>query len=92
MLSFPGIFFLDYYSGASQHYSNDSELFTDYAKFSKHQKTIVGDGRIVLGYGSGPVWWKAPDNFETPIYNVIFTLEMKQNLLSVKKMTEKGWN
>ncbi len=73
-------------SGASQHYCNDLVSFMDYAKFSKPQKTIIGDGRIVLGYGSGTVWWKAPDNSETPIYNIIFTLEMKENLLSIKKL------
>ncbi len=73
-------------SGASLHYCNDLGSFMDYPKFSKHKKTIVGDGRIVLGYSSGTVWWKAPDNSETPIYNVIFTLEMKQNLLSIKKV------
>ncbi len=77
-------------SGTSQHYCNNLKSFTDYSKFSKPQKTIIGDGRIVLGYGSGTVWWIAPDKSETPINNVIHTPEMQQNLLSVKEMTEKG--
>ncbi len=77
-------------SGASQHYCNDLGSFTDYTEFRKPQQTFVGDGRIVMGYGSGKILWKGPCNSRNQILNVIYTPEMQQNLLSVKKMTEKG--
>jgi len=80
-------------SGCTDHIVNDDTIFDEYVVLKKPIDVKLGDGRIVKATKIGNIkttfQTNAKDN-EITIYNVFYVKEMKQNLISYSKVTEKN--
>jgi len=55
-----------------------------------YTKGDIPDGNVVHGVGSGNVKWKNSRFNDVELRDVMLVLDFNQNLVSVKKMTEKN--
>lgn len=80
-------------SGATVHICNDSKLFSD-IDFSVKQEVFTADGKSLESKGAGTVQICAKVSGcqrIIPVQNVLFVPEAEGNLLSVRKLTDKGY-
>ena len=80
-------------SGASAHMCNDELLFTELDKKAQ-SKVVVGDGRIVMCLGKGKVkvlTSSKHENTEIIMNDVLFVPDLGENLVSVRRLAEKGY-
>lgn len=80
-------------SGATSHMCNDKSLF--YSLDERRKGTItVADGELIESCGRGHVNVKIDNDknpFDTRLSDVAYVPKLESNLLSVKKLTEKGF-
>ena len=76
-------------SGASVHMCCSEKFFTTFQQFACVQKVTLPDGNAVHGIGSGKVKWDSRLG-DIELHDVMLVPDFNQNLVSVKKMTEKG--
>jgi len=77
-------------SGASVHMCCSKNFFTTFQQFACVQKVTLPDGNVVHGVGSGNVKWKNSRFNDVELRDVMLVPDFNQNLVSVKKMTEKN--
>ena len=77
-------------SGASQHMCCSKEFFTTFRQFPCQQVVSLPDGSMVHGVGIGNVMWKNSKLNDVEFKDVMLVPSFSQNLVSVKKMAEKG--
>lgn len=80
-------------TGASQHMCRDRKLFTTYSSLS-NKSVIVGNGSAISAHGCGQVAVQVYDGYKwinTTIDNVLYVPELKTNLFSVNRATERGY-
>ena len=75
-------------SSASSHMTNEKELLTDYKKFEKPEKVVLGDGQTVDAVGIGNVevnmLFRLSDPRKCVVYDVLFIPYLTCNLFSVR--------
>ncbi|KMQ84192.1 rna-dependent dna polymerase [Lasius niger] len=80
-------------SGCTDHIVNDDTIFDEYVVLKKPIDVKLGDGRILKATKIGNIKTTfqiyAKDS-EVTLYNVFYVKEMKQNLISYSKVTEKN--
>jgi len=77
-------------SGASMHVCCSRKYFTTFQAFASEQPVTLPDGNVVYGTGSGNVKWNNGALGDMELKDVMLVPPFSQNLVSVKKMTEKG--
>lgn len=80
-------------SGASEHMCRDRTLFTSFTTVSQ-RSVVVGNGATISVLGCGQVTVQVSNGIEwidTIIDNVLFVPELKTNLFSVNRATDKGY-
>jgi len=77
-------------SGASVHMCCSDKFFTSFQQFACVQKVTLPDGNVVHGVGTGDVKWEDSKFGDVELKDVMLVPDFNQNLVSVKKMTEKG--
>ncbi|GBN12713.1 Retrovirus-related Pol polyprotein from transposon TNT 1-94 [Araneus ventricosus] len=85
-------FFID--SGASQHLINDKRLFSSLDETADSIKIIVADGKIISSQGIGKIYFQTITKdgiHEICLQNAYYLPQLECNLLSVKRITEKGF-
>ncbi|GBN19276.1 Copia protein [Araneus ventricosus] len=85
-------FFID--SGASQHLINDECLFSSLDETADSIKIIVADGKIISSQGIGKIYFQTITKdgiHEICLQNAYYLPQLECNLLSVKRITEKGF-
>ena len=81
-------------SGASQHMSYMIDSMTGFQKFKKPVEIYMGDNSVLLAFGKGNMDIKVCVHSEqrtVKLTNVLFAPKLKQNLLSIKAASAKGW-
>lgn len=79
-------------SGASEHMCRDRALFTSYSSVLQ-KSVVVGNGAVISALGSGQVAAQVFDGtnwIDTTIDNVLYVPELKTNLFSMNRATERG--
>jgi len=71
------------------HMCCSKKFFTTFQQFACVQKVTLPDGNAVHGIGSGKVKWDSR-LADVELNDVMLVPDFNQNLVSVKKMTEKG--
>ena len=91
--SISGDWFID--SGASCHMSNDKNVFLKIDD-SKKGKVVVANGGKINIHGKGDVLIGLKkdkrESFQVKLNDVMFVPDLENNLVSVKKLTEKGFS
>lgn len=80
-------------SGATVHICNDQRLFSD-IDYSIKQNIVMADGKSIVSRGAGTVKICAdvPDCQQIiPVHNVLYVPEAEGNLLSVRRLTNRGF-
>jgi len=77
-------------SGASMHMCCSRKYFTTFQEFASEKPVTLPDGNVVYGIGSGNVKWNNSALCDVELKDVMLVPAFSQNLVSVKKMTEKG--
>ena len=83
------IFYID--SGASQHFCNNKELFTQFEEIPYYDVSVA-NGNSVKAIAKGSIEINLNNNKQTKIKinNVQYTPNMKYNLLSVRQLEKSG--
>lgn len=80
-------------SGASSHLCNQLDLFEDFTDVDS-RKVFLADGNSVEILGKGTinikVYPKNSPSLDVTIHEVLYVPELEENLISVKKLNEKG--
>ena len=75
-------------SGCSNHVTHNKSLFKEWCEITSSM-VLVGDGKHIVVKGKGTI--SIPTCHGTKlITNVLYVLDINQNLLSVDRMVEKG--
>lgn len=80
-------------SGASEHMCRDRALFTSIASTSE-KSVIVGNGAVISVLGCGQMAVQVSNGtkwIDTVIDNVLYVPELKTNLFSVNRATDRGY-
>lgn len=80
-------------SGATEHMCRDRALFTSFSNTSP-KPVIIGNGAVInaIGYGQMTVQVSNGNEWiDTVIDNVLYVPELKTNLFSVNRATDKGY-
>ncbi|GBM94626.1 Copia protein [Araneus ventricosus] len=81
-------------SGASQHLIHDKCLFSSLNETADSIKIIVADGKIISSHGIGKIYFQTITKdgiHEICLQNAYYLPQLECNLLSVKRITEKGF-
>lgn len=81
------IWYLD--SGATDWICNSRESFVTYTPFDVPRPIILGDGSHVDAEGSGTIVLETPQSIIT-LRDAIYSSKMMVNLISIRRLTEKG--
>nr|XP_049701711.1 uncharacterized protein LOC110381443 isoform X2 [Helicoverpa armigera] len=80
-------------SGATEHMCRDRALFTSFSNTSP-KPVIIGNGAVINAIGYGQITVQVSNGNEwidTVIDNVLYVPELKTNLFSVNRATDKGY-
>lgn len=80
-------------SGSTEHMCKDRALFTSFSNISP-KPVIVGNGAVIDAIGCGKMAVQVSNGsewIETIIDNVLYVPELKTNLFSVNRATDKGY-
>ena len=80
-------------SGCTDHVVNDDTIFDKYVVLKKPIDVKLGDGRILKATKIGNIrttFQIGAKDSEITLYNVFYVKEMKQNLISYSKVTERN--
>jgi hypothetical protein len=79
-------------SGATDHICNDKAAFTDIKRLPKPIQIRIGDNSTVPAVGIGTVQLLASKNRKIQLTGVLYVPTIRTNLLSVSKLTDKGYD
>lgn len=66
------------------------DFFKTFNEFPCEQAISLPDGNMAYGIGSGNVMWKNSNLTDAEVRDVMLVPSFNQNLVSVKRMVEKG--